>query len=213
MHFFLVFSFIYLSVFTLFSPSAKYFFNIVLGQKIKKQPRSGIPPKTRLLFKSMQKLLSTILKYRFLPNGKLFPLAKSVWLQNQSAFCCFECRKLYRVLQKLGTPKKLSYPLETLLEILNFLEKNEDRYRTLAILGRADRLISMLQRLFTEYMENNVSISEEIRNSPAFKVRAHFFAAGIADTYIAYFRGELDLSLKQLAEILSEMIINNSLLF
>ena len=123
------------------------------------------------------------------------------------------CEELYHALKKLEIFGKVTSPLETLLEISRFLEKDEERYRTLARLKKADRLITMLQKLFTEYMENNSKISESIRNSAEFKIRARFFASGVASSYIAYFNGELDVTLTELAEILNAMILESSLLF
>lgn len=127
----------------------------------------------------------------------------------EEEFCC----ELYEALKKLSGFENKTSLLETLDEISRFLEKNEEQYKVIATIGRADKLIFTLQNLFIEYMENNADISENIRKSPRFAVRTRFFAAGVANVYISYFKGELDVSLTSLSEILNEMIINNSLIF
>lgn len=123
------------------------------------------------------------------------------------------CEELFSALKKLDKSGGFVSPLDTLLEISAFLEKNEEQYKTLAKLNKADGIISKLQSLFTEYMENNQNIGEEIKNSPGFKLRSHFFATGVTGAYISYFKDELDIPLPEIAKILSEIIVNDSLLF
>lgn len=121
--------------------------------------------------------------------------------------------ELENAVSKLDVLNKSSGIYETLLEISAFLEKNEERYRELLKIGKTDSFVLRLQERFNEIMEEDPRISEELRFSPRFKVRSRFFASGVANAYISYFKGELDVSLTELAKILGEIITNNSLLF
>ena len=122
------------------------------------------------------------------------------------------CNELYLALQKFANFRNNFSPLEALLEFSDFFEKNQEIYRVLFYNKTSECSVIMLQNLFKEYMESNTEIDEEIRNSAEFKIRVRFFAAGVANSYKSYFNGELNTSLNELAKILSNMILECSIL-
>ncbi|MGN0520992.1 MAG: TetR/AcrR family transcriptional regulator [Candidatus Fimenecus sp.] len=120
---------------------------------------------------------------------------------------------LYQALADLDYTDLSQSPLSALLTISDFLQQNADIFRAMFKNASAMPFFEKLQSAFIEFMENNPKIDAELRASEPFRSRARFFAGGVTNLYRAWFCGELDGTLTDLAYTISEIICQNSLLF
>lgn len=120
---------------------------------------------------------------------------------------------LYEALSEVDYADLLQSPLPALFKISSFLEKDIEYFRLMFARVSAVPFIEKLQTAFIEFMENNTAIDSEIRESDEFKNRAYFFAGGVVNMYRAWFRGEIDGTLIDLAYSLNDIICSNFLLF
>lgn len=120
---------------------------------------------------------------------------------------------LYEALSEVDYADLLQSPLPALFKISSFLEKDIEYFRLMFARVSAVPFIEKLQTAFIEFMENNTAIDSEIRESDEFKNRVYFFAGGVVNMYRAWFRGEIDGTLIDLAYSLNDIICSNSLLF
>lgn len=128
-------------------------------------------------------------------------------LSIQSEFCS----KLCGALEKLDVFNQETSVHEVISELTAYLEENRNLCKELLILGKTNSFALQLQNVFTKYMEQNLKIDEDIRRSPGFKVRARFFSSAITGVYAAYLNGEIEMTPEELNNLLSELIMRNSL--
>jgi AcrR family transcriptional regulator len=101
-------------------------------------------------------------------------------------------------------------PLPLLLKISKYLEEDVDFYRILINSNGSEQFLRKLKNNFVQHMKIDTDIPEEIKQSPAFLIRAHFFAGGLVNLYQVWFRGELDISLNEISLELSKIIASNA---
>lgn len=121
-----------------------------------------------------------------------------------------------KMLEFLGEFQYKSFfqnPLPLLLKISRYLEKDLEFYRILINARGAEQFLVKLKSIFVKYLETDSDTPEEIKKSPAFIIRIHFFAGGIINLYQVWFRGELDSSLNEISLEISKLIATNSALF
>ncbi len=101
-------------------------------------------------------------------------------------------------------------PLPLLLKISRYLEEDLEFYRILINSNGAEQFLIKLKNIFVRHMEMDTNIPEQIKNSPAFRIRIHFFAGGLVNLYQVWFRGNLDVSLNEISLEMSRMIASSS---
>lgn len=103
-------------------------------------------------------------------------------------------------------------PLGLLTRMTDYLEKDQYMYRIMFNAATAEAFITKIQRKFANYMCSLPFLSEETRRSQKYLNRAYFFAGGIANLYVMWFRGELGGTLADVAETLKDLIINDPII-
>lgn len=107
----------------------------------------------------------------------------------------------------------LDSPRSIFIKISDILCSDREFYKTVVNNGISAQFIHKLQNKFVEYMEQNEKIDVELRNSVEFKIRARFFASGVASIYIAWINDEIICTADELADRLNEIIMDDTLLF
>ncbi len=113
---------------------------------------------------------------------------------------------LYRLLDDAEYPRLLNNPLPMFLKISAYLEENRELLTVLMNFQTANPFITQLPDLIAGHLSASEDIDEEVRNSAAFKARCYFYAGGAGSLYMAWFRGEVEGSLEDLAHSLTGII-------
>lgn len=101
-------------------------------------------------------------------------------------------------------------PLPLLLKISSYLENDLEFYRILINSNGSEQFLIKLKDLFVKHMETDTDIPDAIKKAPAFLIRTHFFAGGLVNLYQVWFRGEMDISLDEIAREISKIMISHS---
>ena len=118
--------------------------------------------------------------------------------------------EMFETLEVLEYGSFFKNPTPLLLKVSRYLEDDQDFYRVLWSGDGADNFVFKLQDLFTDSMEKDESIPENVRESQQFRLRITYFAGGIANMYRQWFRGTLDCSLNDIATEVGTMIAQSS---
>jgi AcrR family transcriptional regulator len=117
-----------------------------------------------------------------------------------------------KMLESLGELRSKNFfqnPLPFFLNISKWLEEDLEFYRMLMNLRGSEPFLVKLKEIFVEHMETDRDVPEHIRKTPEFFIRTHFFAGGIINLYQVWFRGEMDLSLHEIALEVCKIIASN----
>ncbi len=98
-------------------------------------------------------------------------------------------------------------PLPLLLKISKYLEEDIEFYRILINSNGSEQFLRKLKDNFVQHMQTDTDIPEDMKQSPAFLIRCHFFAGGLVNLYQVWFRGEMNGSLNEISLELSQIII------
>lgn len=101
-------------------------------------------------------------------------------------------------------------PLPLLLKVSRYIEEDLEFYRILINARGSEQFLIKLKNIFVMQMETDTDIPDQIKCSPAFLIRVHFFAGGLVSLYQVWFRGELDVPLDEIASEISELMISRS---
>jgi len=104
-------------------------------------------------------------------------------------------------------------PLPLLLKITSYLEENLEFYRILINSRGSEQFLIKLKAIFVRHMETDTDIPDEIKRSPDFLIRIHFFAGGLVNLYQVWFRGEVGVSLNEISVEISKIISNSAVMF
>jgi len=104
-------------------------------------------------------------------------------------------------------------PLPLLLKITSYLEEDLEFYRILINSRGSEQFLIKLKAIFVRHMETDTDIPDEIKRSPDFLIRIHFFAGGLVNLYQVWFRGEVGVSLNEISEEISKIISNSAVMF
>ncbi|MGN1443171.1 MAG: TetR/AcrR family transcriptional regulator, partial [Acutalibacteraceae bacterium] len=94
----------------------------------------------------------------------------------------------------------------SLAELSDMMQNEMPLFKILFVRTSAEPFVEKLQQAFVEFMQNNSKISSDTRKSEQFRFRAYFFAGGIVNIYRAWFRGDMNCRLEELAPLLEEII-------
>ncbi len=101
-------------------------------------------------------------------------------------------------------------PLPLLLKISRYLEEDLEFYRILINSNGSEQFLIKLKNSFVQHMKTDTDIPEEVKESPAFLIRAHFFAGGLVNLYQVWFRGEMDIPLDEISSELCKIIVSSA---
>ena len=73
----------------------------------------------------------------------------------------------------------------------------------------SEQFLIKLKNIFVKHMETDTDIPDQVKKSPAFLIRAHFFAGGLVNLYQVWFRGELVVSLNEISLEISKLITSH----
>jgi hypothetical protein len=104
-------------------------------------------------------------------------------------------------------------PLPLLLKISRYLEEDLEFYRILINSRGSEQFLVKLKNNFVKYLENESDTPEHIKKSTEFIIRTNFFAGGIINLYQVWFRGEMEISLNEIALQNSKLTNSNSTIF
>jgi AcrR family transcriptional regulator len=104
-------------------------------------------------------------------------------------------------------------PLPLLLNVSEYLMEDLDFYRILINSSGSEQFLTKLKTIFVAYMKTDTEIPDQIKQSPAFLIRAHFFAGGLVSLHQVWFRDELEVSLNEISQEISKLITSNAAAF
>jgi len=121
-----------------------------------------------------------------------------------------------KMLEFLGEFKYRNFfqnPLPLLLKLSRWLEEDLEFYRKLINSDGAEQFIVKFKKIFVNYTKTDSDIPENIKRTPEFLIRSHFFAGGIINIFQVWFRNEMDYSLDEICIEISNIIKSDSDLF
>ena len=101
-------------------------------------------------------------------------------------------------------------PLPLLLKISRYLEEDLEFYRILINSNGSEQFLMKLKNTFVQHMKTDTDIPQEVKESPAFLIRAQFFAGGLVNLYQVWFRREMDISIEEITSELSKIIVSSA---
>lgn len=100
----------------------------------------------------------------------------------------------------------LKDPMPYLHCITNTMQESIALARTIGISGSFQQKSGRFQQMMEYDIMHNSDIPQEVRNSPLFAIRVHFFLGGIMNTYQRWAEGSLNCSLEQVTAQITQMI-------
>jgi AcrR family transcriptional regulator len=119
--------------------------------------------------------------------------------------------KMLGVLGEFRFQNFFQNPLPLLLKISKYLEDDLEFYRILINSHGSEQFLIKLKDIFVKHMETDTDVPIEIKRSPAFLIRTYFFAGGLVNIYQVWFRGDLNISLDEIALEISKLMSSHSL--
>lgn len=100
----------------------------------------------------------------------------------------------------------LKDPMPYLQCITATMEENLALMRKLGLTENTHRKSGKFQEMMEYDLMNHSDIPEEVRSSPLFAIRVHFFMGGIMNAYQRWAEGKLSCTLEQLSSEIADMI-------
>ena len=108
--------------------------------------------------------------------------------------------------QQLEFRNILKDPMPYLRCITATMEENLDLMRRLGLTENYHRKSGKFQEMMEHDIMNQSDIPKEVRQSPLFAIRVHFFMGGIMNAYQRWAEGKLNCTLDQLSSEIANMI-------
>lgn len=115
-------------------------------------------------------------------------------------------QSLYALLADTKIPYLLKEPLPFFLKISEYLEQNQELILALMNSQPTNLFIVGLPELIARHLAASEDISDDMRARASFMERCYFYAGGAGSLYLAWFRGTVSGSLRDVAYRLSEII-------
>ena len=115
-------------------------------------------------------------------------------------------QKNLEIFRQRQYPDIMKDPMPYLKSISYTLEENLQLYAHIGHTPEIHLYLDEFRRQMAEEIVNHSDIPQEVRESPAFSVRLHFFLGGIFNTYQQWAQGNLDLSLDEVSRQIAVMI-------
>lgn len=107
---------------------------------------------------------------------------------------------------KIEYQTMLRDPVPYLKSIAAMLEENMVLFRKLGHNVQTSQYMEVFRKTMAEDTMSRSDIPGEVRNCPVFPIRVHFFLAGVLNTFQQWAAGELDCTLDQLCQDVSQLI-------
>ena len=100
-------------------------------------------------------------------------------------------------------------PLPLLLKVSKYIEEDSEFYRILINSHGSEQFLVKLKDIFVQHMETDTDIPDDVKRSPDFMIRVHFFAGGLVNLYQVWFRGEMDIPLNEISPEISKLMTSH----
>ena len=100
----------------------------------------------------------------------------------------------------------LADPVPFLRELSSYGSDNKELYALLCRSDFAQRQREHLQRTLIDSALHSLAFPESIRSSPSFRIHISFFVGGVLSLYVMWLQGELDCSVEDITNQLSQLI-------
>lgn len=110
-------------------------------------------------------------------------------------------------LQKVSFSDLLENPTPYLQLIIKMSRQNEELYRLLSNSNVAVKQMENMKKLLTEQIITTLEVPEQYQNSFEFEFAVRFFLGGFIDVYTQWLRGELNYSMDDIIQAVSQLII------
>lgn len=111
--------------------------------------------------------------------------------------------KMLEIADDAGYRDFCTDPLPALLKVSKTLEENAEFYRTLVNSNGSGLFMLRLMDVYVEHMMRDDAVPEEVRTSPGFIAMVQYYAGGVVNTYAAWFRDKIPLTLDEISLMLS----------
>lgn len=115
------------------------------------------------------------------------------------------CRNL-QLFARLEYHDLLNDPTPYLNSITATLQEHRALFKKLGFSLEIHQILGKYQQLMYEDLMEHSNIPQEVRSSPLFAVRVHFFLGGIMNTYQQWFDGRLDCAPEQISQQIAWLI-------
>ena len=100
----------------------------------------------------------------------------------------------------------LKDPMPYLTCITNIMQESMTLFRKIGYTDNAPQKMNRFQLLLENEIMNNSDIPADVRSSPQFSIRVHFFMGGIMNAYQHWAEGKIDCTLQQVTDHIAHMI-------
>ena len=100
----------------------------------------------------------------------------------------------------------LSDPMPFLRELTSYGSDNKELYALLCRSEFAQRQMEQLKRTLIDSAMHSPAFPESVRSSPEFRIHISFFVGGVLSLYVMWLQGELDCSVEDITNQLSQLI-------
>lgn len=97
-------------------------------------------------------------------------------------------------------------PMPILNRIAEWMQSDADNYRILLRTSGYGGFLDKLQDIFLNHTMEDSSIPNEVKKRPSFQLQVRYLAAGTGSLYLAWLRGQLDMSLEEISNEAGRMI-------
>ena len=100
----------------------------------------------------------------------------------------------------------LSDPMPFLRELTSYGSDNKELYALLCRSEFAQRQMEQRKRTLIDPAMHSPAFPESVRSSPEFRIHISFFVGGVLSLYVMWLQGELDCSVEDITNQLSQLI-------
>ena len=100
----------------------------------------------------------------------------------------------------------LSDPMPFLRELTSYGTDNQELYTLLCRSEFAQRQMEQLKRTLIDSSMHSPAFPESVRSSTEFRIHISFFVGGVLSLYVMWLQGELDCSVEDITNQLSQLI-------
>ena len=120
----------------------------------------------------------------------------------EEIICFFE-----QYLRKVNFSDLLENPTHYLRLIIKMAGENEELYRLLSNSNVAIKQTEKMKKMLVERIMSTIEIPERYLNSFEFEFAVRFFLGGFIDIYTQWLRGEIDCTIEDIIQGVSNMIV------
>ena len=112
----------------------------------------------------------------------------------------------FALANSLNIREFLSDPMPFLRELPSYRTDNQELYTLLCRSEFAQRQMEQVKRSLIDSALRSPAFPDHLRNSPEFRIHIGFFVGGVLSLYVMWLQGELDCSVEDITNQLSQLI-------